>query len=63
MFYPFLRQDEFDSMEMLFLEVLAYDLHVSAELYAEYYYEMRALDKDSEQEYPKQYITSRKDFK
>lgn len=54
--YPFFPTEEVNRLEMKFLELIQYNVTVKANLYAKYYFEMRALFKDNELEYPKEPI-------
>lgn len=44
--------DEINKLEKKFLELIQYNVTVKSNLYAKYYFEMRALFKDNEKEFP-----------
>ena len=50
--YPFFVTDEINKLEKKFLELIQYNVTVKANLYAKYYFELRALFKDNEREFP-----------
>jgi len=50
--YPFFVTDEINKLEQKFLELIMYNVTVKSNLYAKYYFELRALFKDSEKEFP-----------
>lgn len=50
--YPFFLTDEINKLEQKFLELIQYNVIVKSNLYAKYYFELRALFKDSEKEFP-----------
>ena len=44
--------DEINKLEKKFLELIQYNVTVKSNLYAKYYFELRALFKDNEKEFP-----------
>ena len=50
--YPFFVTEEINKLEMKFLELIQYNVTVKSALYAKYYFELRALFKDNEKEFP-----------
>ena len=50
--YPFFGTPEINKLEKKFLELIQYNVTVKANLYAKYYFELRALFKDNEKEFP-----------
>jgi hypothetical protein len=50
--YPFFVTEEINKLEKKFLELIQYNVIVKSHLYARYYFELRALFKDSEKEFP-----------
>ena len=50
--YPFFITEEINKLEQKFLELIQYNVTVKSNLYAKYYFELRALFKDSEKEFP-----------
>lgn len=50
--YPFFVTDEINKLEQKFLELIQYNVTVKSNLYAKYYFELRALFKDNEKEFP-----------
>ena len=50
--YPFFVTDEINKLEKKFLELIQYNVTVKSNLYAKYYFELRALFKDNEKEFP-----------
>lgn len=44
--------EEINNLEKKFLELIQYNVTVKANLYAKYYFELRALFKDNEAEFP-----------
>ena len=44
--------EEINKLEQKFLELVQYNVTVKSSLYAKYYFELRALFKDNEQEFP-----------
>lgn len=50
--YPFFVTEEINKLEKKFLELIQYNVTVKSTLYAKYYFELRALFKDSEKEFP-----------
>ena len=50
--YPFFVTAEINKLEKKFLELIQYNVTVTSKLYAKYYFELRALFKDSETEFP-----------
>lgn len=50
--YPFFVTDEINKLEQKFLELIMYNVTVKSNLYAKYFFELRALFKDSEKEFP-----------
>jgi hypothetical protein len=50
--YPFFITEEINRLEKKFLELIQYNVTVKSNLYAKYYFELRALFKDSEKEFP-----------
>ena len=49
-------------MEKKFLQILKYNMKVPLQVYAEYYFELRSLAKNSENEYPLKPLSKRKEF-
>lgn len=50
--YPFFVTEEINKLEQKFLELIQYNVTVKSNLYAKYYFELRALFKDNEKEFP-----------
>jgi len=50
--YPFFVTEEINKLERKFLELIQYNVTVKSNLYAKYYFELRALFKDNEKEFP-----------
>jgi hypothetical protein len=50
--YPFFVTTEINKLEQKFLELIQYNVTVKASLYAKYYFELRNLFKDNEQDFP-----------
>eukprot|EP00357_Protocruzia_adherens_P008197 CAMPEP_0115030686 /NCGR_PEP_ID=MMETSP0216-20121206/37988_1 /TAXON_ID=223996 /ORGANISM="Protocruzia adherens, Strain Boccale" /LENGTH=258 /DNA_ID=CAMNT_0002407997 /DNA_START=87 /DNA_END=863 /DNA_ORIENTATION=- len=50
--YPFFVTEEINKLEQKFLELIQYNVTVKSGLYAKYYFELRALFKDNEAEFP-----------
>ena len=50
--YPFFMTEQLNSLEKKFLELIQYNVTVKSSLYAKYYFELRALFKENEKEYP-----------
>ena len=50
--YPFFVTEEINKLEQKFLELIQYNVTVKSSLYAKYYFELRALFKDNEKEFP-----------
>lgn len=50
--YPFFETRELNGLEKKFLELIQYNVTVQANLYAKYYFELRALFRDNEREFP-----------
>ena len=50
--YPFFMTQQLNSIEKKFLELIQYNVTVKSSLYAKYYFELRALFKENEKEYP-----------
>jgi hypothetical protein len=50
--YPFFVTEEINRLEQKFLELIQYNVTVRSNLYALYYFELRALFKDNEKEFP-----------
>ena len=50
--YPFFMTDQLNRLEKKFLELIQYNVTVKSSLYAKYYFELRALFKENEKEYP-----------
>ena len=50
--YPFFTTEQLNRLEKKFLELIQYNVTVKSSLYAKYYFELRALFKDNEKEYP-----------
>lgn len=50
--YPFFVTEEINKLEKKFLELIQYNVTVKSQLYAKYYFEMRALFTDNEKEFP-----------
>ena len=50
--YPFFITEEINRLERKFLELIQYNVTVKSNLYAKYYFELRALFKYSEKEFP-----------
>eukprot|EP00355_Strombidium_rassoulzadegani_P008650 CAMPEP_0168614850 /NCGR_PEP_ID=MMETSP0449_2-20121227/4196_1 /TAXON_ID=1082188 /ORGANISM="Strombidium rassoulzadegani, Strain ras09" /LENGTH=219 /DNA_ID=CAMNT_0008655561 /DNA_START=80 /DNA_END=739 /DNA_ORIENTATION=+ len=50
--YPFFVTEEINKLEQKFLELIQYNVTVRSNLYAKYYFELRALFKDNEKEFP-----------
>ena len=44
--------EEINKLEQKFLELIQYNVTVKSNLYAKYYFELRALFKDNEKEFP-----------
>ena len=44
--------EQLNSIEKKFLELIQYNVTVKSSLYAKYYFELRALFKDNEKEFP-----------
>ena len=50
--YPFFVTEEINKLEQKFLELIQYNVTVKSNLYAKYYFELRALFRDNEKEFP-----------
>ena len=50
--YPFFMTEQLNRLEKKFLELIQYNVTVKSSLYAKYYFELRALFKDNEREFP-----------
>lgn len=50
--YPFFVTEEINKLEQKFLELVQYNVTVKSNLYAKYYFELRALFKDNQKEFP-----------
>lgn len=50
--YPFFTTIQLNNLEKKFLELIQYSVTVKSSLYAKYYFELRALFKDNEREFP-----------
>ena len=50
--YPFFETEEINRLEQKFLELIQYNVTVRSNLYVKYYFELRALFKDNEKEFP-----------
>jgi hypothetical protein len=50
--YPFFPTEDLNKLEKKFLELIQYNVTVKANLYAKYYFELRALFRDNEREFP-----------
>ena len=50
--YPFFATLEINKLEKKFLELIQYNVTVKSNLYAKYYFELRALFKDNDKEFP-----------
>ena len=50
--YPFFVTSEINKLEKKFLELIQYNVTVKSNLYAKYYFELRALFKGIEKEFP-----------
>ena len=50
--YPFFVTEEINKLEKKFLELIQYNVTVKSNLYAKYYFELRALFKNNENEFP-----------
>ena len=50
--YPFFGTPEINKLEKKFLELIQYNVTVKSNLYAKYYFELRALFKDNDKEFP-----------
>ena len=50
--YPFFMTEQLNRLEKKFLELIQYNVTVKSSLYAKYYFELRALFKDNEKEFP-----------
>lgn len=50
--YSFFVIEEINRLEKKFLELIQYNVTVKSNLYAKYYFELRALFKDNEKEFP-----------
>lgn len=57
--YPFFVTEEINKLEKKFLELIQYNVTVKSHLYARYYFEMRALFKDNEKEFPLRVLTKK----
>jgi hypothetical protein len=57
--YPFFVTEEINKLEMKFLELIQYNVTVKSALYARYYFEMRALFKENEKEFPLKALTKK----
>ena len=57
--YPFVVTQEINAMEKKFLELIQYNVTVKSHLYARYYFELRALFKDNEREFPIKVLTKK----
>lgn len=55
--YPFFVTEEINKLEQKFLELIQYNVTVKSNLYAKYYFELRALYKDNEKEFPLKPLT------
>lgn len=51
--------EEINKLEKKFLELIQYNVTVKSHLYARYYFEMRALFKDNEKEFPLKVLTKK----
>ena len=50
--YPFFVTTEINKLEQKFLELIQYNVTVKSALYAKYYFELRNLFKDNDQDFP-----------
>lgn len=50
--YPFFMTEQLNRLEKKFLELIQYNVTVKSSLYAKYYFELRALFKENEREFP-----------
>ena len=50
--YPFFMTEQLNRIEKKFLELIQYNVTVKSSLYAKYYFELRALFKENEKEFP-----------
>ncbi len=50
--YPFFMTEQLNKLEKKFLELIQYNVTVKSSLYAKYYFELRALFKENEKEFP-----------
>ena len=50
--YPFFTTEEINKLEQKLLELIQFSVTVKASLYAKYYFELRALFKENESEFP-----------
>lgn len=57
--YPFFVTEEINKLEKKFLELIQYNVTVKSHLYARYYFELRALFKDNEKEFPIRILTKK----
>ena len=57
--YPFFVTEEINKLEKKFLELIQYNVTVKSHLYARYYFELRALFKDNEKEFPARVLTKK----
>ena len=58
--YPFFENEEINNLEKKFLELIQYNVTVQVNLYAKYYFELRALFKDNDKEFPLQPLSNKK---
>lgn len=56
--YPFFTSHEINILEKKFLELIQYNVAIKSTLYARYYFELRALFQDNEQEFPYNSLTN-----
>lgn len=56
--YPFFSSQEINVLEKKFLELIQYNVAIKSTLYARYYFELRALFQDNDQEFPYNPLTN-----
>ena len=61
--YPFFMTEQLNRLEKKFLELIQYNVTVKSSLYAKYYFELRALFKENEKEFPLVPIDRREELK
>ena len=59
--YPFFMTEQLNKLEKKFLELIQYNVTVKTSLYARYYFELRALFKENEKEFPLMPIDAREE--